>query len=163
MQKKEHIQFLREGFELKTLKHIQYDFSEEEKQILRKYGAWFTALMHGMVQPFTSEQKHFVKVCWGEADPDTEYERIWYRYISTKRQDDQIESSKRIHVDKDWWLRARYYGAERRVSEESSKLEQEQTKLEDSFDWILCSVCGGDGGAGQRCEKCSGTGMIWKR
>jgi len=56
-------------------------FTEEEIDLLKRYGNWMKALMDGEIEPDTERQKHFVKVCRGEIEPETPYERIWMRYL----------------------------------------------------------------------------------
>jgi len=58
-------------------------FSEEESNIIKKYGAVFHRLTHGERQPETEAQKRFVEVARGKAFPIpmTKYERVWCKYL----------------------------------------------------------------------------------
>jgi len=56
-------------------------FSLEETSFLKSYGSWLVALASGKIQPYTKEQKHFVQMVNGEEEPNTEQERIWWRYM----------------------------------------------------------------------------------
>ena len=55
-------------------------FNQDEIEILQKFGCWFEDLMYGRVVPTTDAQKHFIDVCKGEAEPQTEYELTWWKY-----------------------------------------------------------------------------------
>jgi len=54
-------------------------FSEEELKIINKYGAWMEALVDRKIEPITPEQKRFVDVSIGIAEPKSEYEKIWMK------------------------------------------------------------------------------------
>ena len=54
-------------------------FSEEELKIINKYGAWMEALADRKIEPITPEQKRFVDVSAGIAEPKSEYEKIWMK------------------------------------------------------------------------------------
>lgn len=55
-------------------------FSERDKKILARYGAWLDGLMNGDIDPFTPEQGRFVDMCSGKARPASEIEEIWQKY-----------------------------------------------------------------------------------
>jgi uncharacterized protein YifE (UPF0438 family) len=65
-------------------------FSNEEIELLEKYGHWFKALTDGMLLPFNAEQEQFVAVAQMRRVPETLYEKIWFKYIKRK----EIESKK---------------------------------------------------------------------
>lgn len=65
-------------FELKCSREI---FSERELGILRKWGHWFESLADGSLEPTTEAQKRFIKVARGQAEPISEYEIAWWKYI----------------------------------------------------------------------------------
>ena len=54
-------------------------FPEEELEALQLCGAWLQALDVGAIRPFTDQQRHFVQVAKGKAEPATLYERAWCR------------------------------------------------------------------------------------
>ena len=78
---------------------IQYGinlFDSREMAILNKYGSFLLALQDGAIKPETSNDKHFVSVCRGQATPKNEYERIWKKYMLAKDQEKtttQLESA----------------------------------------------------------------------
>lgn len=55
---------------------------DAEAALLRDYGHWMEALAAGWIVAVTAEQKHFVQVARGEADPVTPFERVW-RKVNT--------------------------------------------------------------------------------
>jgi uncharacterized protein YifE (UPF0438 family) len=59
-------------------------FSNEEIQILEKWGHWFNALVSGELKPFTESQKSFIKVMKREIDPNTVEEKAWFKYLGRK-------------------------------------------------------------------------------
>ena len=59
-------------------------FSEEELKIINKYGAWMEALAGREIEPITPEQKRFVDVSVGIAEPKSEYEKIWMKIIHAR-------------------------------------------------------------------------------
>ena len=59
-------------------------FDSEELEKLATYGAWMAALMHGTIKPETEAQAHFLNVCQGRAEPETDFEHLWTRYMKRK-------------------------------------------------------------------------------
>lgn len=59
-------------------------FSEEELKIINKYGAWMEALADREIEPITPEQKRFVDVSVGIAEPKSEYEKIWIKIFHAR-------------------------------------------------------------------------------
>lgn len=67
-------------FEIKCSREI---FSEEEIEILEKYGIQFERLTSGERVPVTDAQFRFINVTQGQCEPETIYEKAWDKY--TKR------------------------------------------------------------------------------
>ena len=59
-------------------------FSEEELKIINKYGAWMEALADRKIEPITPEQKRFVDVSIGIAEPKSVYEKIWMKIFHAR-------------------------------------------------------------------------------
>lgn len=59
-------------------------FTGEEIETLATYGAWMAALMHGRIEPETEAQRHFVAVCQARAQPETDHEHLWTRFMKRK-------------------------------------------------------------------------------
>ncbi len=73
----DHLEYLnRRPFALRCSAAV---FPADELQTLRDYGNWLEALATGVIQPVTAEQKHFLKVEQGAAEPRTDCERAWVR------------------------------------------------------------------------------------
>lgn len=68
------------------------DFTIKQAQILERLGYAFNELDLGKREPVTAEEKAFVAVCRGEKEPDTEAEKIWFKYIV------RIRKPKRFHT-----------------------------------------------------------------
>lgn len=62
-------------------------WTDEDRAVLHKYGAWFEALGNGEVEPSTEAQRHFAQVAYGLAAPTTKYEAIWRRYLVARKQE----------------------------------------------------------------------------
>ncbi len=56
-------------------------FTDNEIEILERYGRQFEHLISGVRTPETGAQKRFVEVSRGKREPDTEYERVWWKYL----------------------------------------------------------------------------------
>ncbi|MDT8394608.1 MAG: DUF413 domain-containing protein [Bacteroidales bacterium] len=59
-------------------------FSNEEREVLEKYGHWFQAITSEELAIFTPLQQRFVKVMKKEVDPFSVEEWAWLKYISRK-------------------------------------------------------------------------------
>lgn len=82
--KSDHIKLLKE----KGKFHIDCShliFSQEEIEILERYGHWFEALQNGIIPPFTEQQNELIKVGRFERTPITEYEKAWFKYLARKK------------------------------------------------------------------------------
>ncbi len=61
------------------------DFSIGEADLLSKYGKTLLALESGELAPETADEKHFVALVAGEAQPDSNLERAWVKYVRLAR------------------------------------------------------------------------------
>lgn len=59
-------------------------FSNEEIEILEKYGHWFKALISGELAPYTEKQKLFIEAAKGERQPISVEEKTWFKYTKRK-------------------------------------------------------------------------------
>jgi len=79
----DHREFLaKKNFLIQCNKDI---FETDEVEFLQEYGHWLEALQNGEIKPFTDEQRHFVYMCNGKTEPNTEKEKIWWRYIQRRK------------------------------------------------------------------------------
>ena len=69
---------MRASFIFKCSKEI---FSKEEVSILERYGNQFQQLMDGDRAPMTDAQERFIEVAHGKCEPETIYEKVWWKYI----------------------------------------------------------------------------------
>lgn len=74
--KKIHLKYLNTSYNIRCYNI----FSEEEFDILKKYGCWMEALAKQNIKPFTEEQEHFVAVANNKMQPQTNFEKIWIKY-----------------------------------------------------------------------------------
>ena len=56
-------------------------FSRNESDLLTKGGRVAIALTNGETVPSTDAQSQFLEVCRGERAPQTEFERVWLKYV----------------------------------------------------------------------------------
>lgn len=54
-------------------------FTKEELAFLQAYGCWATALADGEIEPITEAQVEFLKVCKGEKEAVTMWEKAWWK------------------------------------------------------------------------------------
>ena len=73
----DHLKYL--GQPISDINSLRKIFSEEELKIINNYGAWMEALVDRKIEPITPEQKRFVDVSIGIAEPKSEYEKIWMK------------------------------------------------------------------------------------
>jgi uncharacterized protein YifE (UPF0438 family) len=66
-------------------------FTADEEKLLHSYGTWLRGLDEGTLQPTTDEQKRFVRVCRGEVEPGSLYERVWVKYQKLVHRDAAAE------------------------------------------------------------------------
>lgn len=90
----DHLEYL--GKPISDINSLRKIFSEEELTIINKYGAWMEALAEHKIKPKTAEQKRFVDVSIGFAEPQSEYELIWMK-IFYARNNHLIEQKNEIH------------------------------------------------------------------
>jgi len=55
-------------------------FTQEEIELLKKYGSWLEALDTGKLKWETREQKHFLEVMLEFEEPQNDLERVWLKY-----------------------------------------------------------------------------------
>jgi len=84
----DHIFFRKEKFKISCSTGI---FSVDEREFLMNYGSWLKALADGKIQPYTLAQEHFLQVVKGSEEPNTEHEKIWWRYIKRCELEDKGE------------------------------------------------------------------------
>jgi uncharacterized protein YifE (UPF0438 family) len=74
-----HRHYLAQPFEPKILLD---DFTDEERAILEKYGAWMQAIDSGKLKWETAGQKHLIEVALRFVEPENDLERAWLKYLS---------------------------------------------------------------------------------
>ncbi|MCW7551602.1 DUF413 domain-containing protein [Endozoicomonas gorgoniicola] len=82
--REQHIKFI--GKSLSDIASIGWLLTVRERNVLQKYGAWMEALMNGSLQPVTEEQEHFISAASGKIKATTEYELIWKRVLSIRKE-----------------------------------------------------------------------------
>lgn len=81
--KKNHFDYIEgKGKFTVTCNHVI--FSPEEIELLEKYGHWFEALASGTLLPFNIDQEQFIEVARMNRRPETNYEKVWFKYVKRK-------------------------------------------------------------------------------
>ena len=57
-------------------------FTNEQVEMLLKYGHWFEALCDGTLKPFTEKQRRFIQAIKGDREPFSEQEVCWNMYLN---------------------------------------------------------------------------------
>ena len=78
----DHLEYL--GKPISDINSLRNIFSEEELNIINKYGAWMEALADRKIEPITPEQKRFVEVSIGIEEPKSKYEKIWMKIFQAR-------------------------------------------------------------------------------
>ena len=107
----EHVKYLKEKGQYKLNCSCEI-FNNEQIEILKEFGHWFTALVNGTLEPFTQAQRDFIKAANGETDPVSIEEKTWFLYLKRKEYEKK-------HGDR---LKARY------VPEEDAFFSREDAK-----------------------------------
>jgi len=105
-----------------------------EYDIVDCYWRWMEALAHGELEPYTDEQRRFVKVANGEEQPVNIYESVWIKVHQAfeKRDEECREDAERM----------------------KSKLQEEHGKKSREVKEVGCTC----GGTNPRCTRCDGRG-----
>lgn len=92
----DHAQVLkRRGYPVAVTAHL----TEDQRQLLARYGYWLEALAQGTLEPLTTEQRQFVHVARGEAAPQTDFEIAWTehrRALQAPVQAPEVEIAQRL-------------------------------------------------------------------
>ena len=91
-------------------------FTKEEITLLRRYGAWMEALAERKIQPETTEQRAFVDMCHSSREPNTAFERVWWKLTERRKFESEWSAPDPENVRKamlntfdrsdDWWSTA---------------------------------------------------------
>ena len=140
------------------------------------------SIYEGIAVPQTGMEKHFARVCRGEAIPVTNEEREWYQFVTdeaavaAQRESERIDEEVARRVDEATRFNEQRVTHFIEVVERQQQLIQTLMKqLEESKRQLrqyeaksslssgsrgICPVCDGDGGAKGECYTCGGTGWI---
>ncbi len=148
------------------------------------------AISKGLVEPQNGMERHFLKVCRGQAIPVTAEEREWHRVVTDAFAEEQRRLTEQIESAVQDRLAAETQGSQATAAAQNLHIEhlesivsQQQELLQsllkekeylksqikiyeretaklNSPQKSICTNCGGDGGAKGECYKCDGTGWI---
>ncbi|KKO49270.1 hypothetical protein VT06_07055 [Arsukibacterium sp. MJ3] len=74
-------------------------FTLAEGSLLEKHGFAMQQLEQGACEPVNEEEQRFILVCRGEAEANTSFEKVWFKYkqrLSEKRKFHTVFGKKRI-------------------------------------------------------------------
>ena len=81
--------------------------SQDEEDLVHRYGHWMNALASGELDPITEDQKRFVSVCQGNEEPITKFEIAWMKYL---RQKEEKRKHRELQYQADLEFRQRIKG-----------------------------------------------------
>ena len=73
--------------------------SEYQQALIDRYGRFYRSLNGGQRKPQTPEQEHFVEVCRGRADPMTEHEIAFMKYLRIVKAQREAEKARRAEQE----------------------------------------------------------------
>jgi len=74
-------------------------FTEEELEILEKWGHWFRALTDGELTPVTRRQELFVEGARGKREPVSVEEQAWFKYLGRKRVEQKMGDRLKVNYE----------------------------------------------------------------
>lgn len=92
----DHLKYL--GKSISDINSLGNIFSEDELKIINKYGGWMEALAEHKIKPKTAEQKRFVQVSIGFAEPQSEYEIIWMKISQARNESPYLKFKKKSKI-----------------------------------------------------------------
>ena len=76
-------------------------FSDEELDLLNRFGAWMQALHTGQIQPTTDKQNRFIEVMKGVAEPESDFEHVFAKLLM--RREVESEMTNRSNAQCTFW------------------------------------------------------------
>lgn len=152
---------MEEKFVLKKLKHAEYSLSGEEIRLIQRHGTKLQALMDETIFSTGADDKHFVEVCKGKAEPTTEIERVWLTYLSTLEEEKRLEDiwleQKKNSPEYEEYFKSRFLSGANRTQSESRSVSTSRKRKRKRKQGKKCSICQA---AMENCWKCGGLGWI---
>lgn len=96
--KLEHLNYVKEKGKF-TVDCSHAIFTNEEIEILEKWGNWFMALTEGELEPLTELQTEFIKVAKGLRSPFSIEEKAWFKYQGRKRLEREKGEKFNLHYE----------------------------------------------------------------
>jgi uncharacterized protein YifE (UPF0438 family) len=157
---------LNEEFPIRRLKYAEYNLTQKQRRLLKRYGTKMEALMDGKIEPVFARGKHFVDMCNNLVEPNNKYESIWKSYLSTLEEEKRLAA---IHhaepIDpqkREQHIQSLFLGEVNPISEmiPQDNLTVRYNSNDDHT--RTCIICRGSGmkGNGDNCDRCNGRGWI---
>ena len=148
------------------------------------------AIYRGIVEPEDGMERHFLRVCRGDARPATADERAWHRYVTDQAHLEAQEAARKIASEVALRVaRATQHSSvtiadlEDKIEYLESVLQRQQSLIQSLLAQLevqkkqlrsyqkdeampklgghtICPNCGGDGGVNGGCFKCDGSGWF---
>ena len=86
-QKKEHRRLHKSfiGKNISDITGIGWMLSEDQRDLLKKYGAWMEALVSGKIEAYTVQQKEFIARVKDKKEPFTIFDFTWRSVIEARK------------------------------------------------------------------------------
>ncbi|WP_394147581.1 DUF413 domain-containing protein [Shewanella atlantica] len=73
------------------------DFTLAESELLSLYGDTLLSLESGELEPFTSEERHFVEILRQPHKASSRLEQVWFKYVKLTREPRKFHSLNSCH------------------------------------------------------------------
>ena len=82
---------LKEKFHIKPFKYTRVKLTGSEKSLLRRRGTRLQAFADRTASSNSTKYQHFMAVCDGKAEPNTNEERVWLKYRSMLEEEKKLK------------------------------------------------------------------------
>ena len=79
-------------------------FNETEVELLSRYGFWLEALVQRQIQPITPAQERFVMMHAGEAEPESAFERAWWKLMRRREIEPELPPDYLVYDAGEEWF-----------------------------------------------------------
>ena len=120
-------------------------FTREERAFVTRYGARLDAIATHRVEPRTDRERHFLKVCIGEEEPESPRERLWLLVQLVCRFEHVVNRAAKADLAEHDAFALRYENDAMkakldRMERHAYGLQRQVQRLEDDLERSVCNV-----------------------
>ncbi len=82
---------LKEKFHIKPFNYTKIKLTGPEKSLLRRRGTRLQAFAERTASSNSTKYQHFIEVCEGKAEPNTNEEHVWLKYRSMLEEEKNLK------------------------------------------------------------------------